>query len=325
MQKFTVGDLLDEKGHIYHLSLLTQPGRGLGRIIMNPELNRPGLVFTGFTHQFASDRIQILGQTEIAYLRSLSGEDQKRALDIFLGFDLPCVIITRGNEAPLYLVECANAQSIPVLRTSLKTSRFTNFLTAYLNNQFAPHTTLHGTLVDVYGAGLLFQGKSGIGKSECALDLIERGHRLVADDLVYVTRTGNEVLMGRAGEQLRHHMEIRGIGIIDVFSIFGIRAVRLQKRIEVIVHLEQWRTDVSYDRTGLEERLVTVLDVQLPEVTIPLVPGKNITVLAEVIAMNHLLRLYGRHPAREFNEKLIALTRKVEIDEQYLDMEQDFE
>lgn len=325
MQKFTIGDFLSEKGYIYHLSLLTQEGRGLGRMIINPELNRPGLVFTGFTQQFASDRVQILGQTEISYLRSLGGEEQKRAIDIFLSYDLPCVIITRGNEPPLYLIECANQQSIPILRTSLKTSRFMNFLTAYLNNLFAPHTTLHGTLVDVYGAGLLFQGRSGIGKSECALDLLERGHRLIADDLVYVTRTGNEVLMGRAGENLRHHMEIRGIGIIDIFSIFGIRAVRLQKRIEVIVHLEEWRTDVSYERTGLEEKLVTVLDVQLPEVTIPLVPGKNITVIAEVIAMNHLLKVYGRHSAREFNEKLMSLTRKVELDEQYLDMEQDFE
>ncbi len=147
----------------------------------------------------------------------------------------------------------------------------------------------------------------------------------MADDLVHVIRTGNEVLMGRAGDQLRHHMEIRGIGIIDVFSVFGIRSVRLQKRIEVIVHLEEWRTDVTYDRTGLEEKLITVLDVQLPEVTIPLVPGKNITVLAEVIAMNHLLKLYGIHPARAFNERLISMTRSPQIGVEYLDMEEDFE
>lgn len=325
MQKITVSDILKVKGHIYHLTLLTESGMGLERVIYSPELNRPGLVFVGFTAKFAYDRIQVLGQTEIAYLRSLNDEDQKKAIDFLVSYDMPCIIITRGQEPPINLIRAANEKQIPVLRTSIKTARFCNFLTAYLNNQFAPHTTLHGTLVDVYGSGLLFQGRSGIGKSECALDLIERGHRLVADDLVHVIRTGNEVLMGRASEHLRHHMEIRGIGIIDVFSVFGIRSVRLQKRIEVIVHLEEWQTDVAYDRTGLEEKLVTVLDVQLPEVTIPLVPGKNITVLAEVIAMNHLLKLYGIHPARAFNERLISMTHKPQLGIQYLDMEEDFE
>ncbi|MFQ6103135.1 MAG: HPr(Ser) kinase/phosphatase [Candidatus Glassbacteria bacterium] len=325
MKRFTVRDLLKEKGHIYHLGLLTEDEKGLERTIYNSELNRPGLIFAGFTHKFAYDRIQILGQTEIAYLRSLTTEVQKKAIEQFLSFDLPCIIITRGNEPPLYLIKRANERGIPVLRTSIKTARLSHFLSAYLNNQFAPHTTLHGTLVDVYGAGLLFQGKSGIGKSECALDLVERGHRLVADDLVYVTRSGNEVLIGRGSEHLRHHMEIRGIGIIDVFSVFGVRAVRLQKRIEVIVQLEEWRNDIAYERTGLEEKLVTILDVQLPEVTIPLVPGKNITVISEVIAMNHLLKLYGHHPARAFNEKLISMTGKVELADQYLDLEQDFE
>ena len=325
MKHFTVRDLLKQKGRIYHLSLLTEDEKGLDRIIYSPDLNRPGLIFAGFIHKFGYDRIQVLGQTEIAYLRSLTADAQKEAIDRFLDYDLPCIVLTRGNEPPYYLISRANEKAIPVIRTSIKTARFSNFITAYLNNQFAPHTTLHGTLVDVYGAGLLFQGRSGIGKSECALDLIERGHRLVADDLVHVTRTGNEVLMGRSGEHLRHHMEIRGIGIIDIFSIFGVRAVRLQKRIEVIVHLEHWREDVAYDRTGLEEKLVTVLDVQLPEVTIPLLPGKNITVLTEVIGMNHLLKLYGHHPARAFNEKLISLTSGGNLAQQYLDMEEDFE
>ncbi len=325
MKRFTVRDLIKEKGYIYHLNLLTEDEKGLERVIYTPDLNRPGLIFAGFTHKFGYDRVQLLGQTEIAYLRVLTTEDQKKAIDLFLGFDIPCVIITRGNEPPFYLIQKANETGIPVLRTSMKTARFANILAVYLNNQFAPQTTLHGTLVDVYGAGLLLQGKSGIGKSECALDLVERGHRIVADDLVYVTRTGNEVLRGRGGEHFMHHMEIRGVGIIDVFTVFGIRSVRLQKRIEVIVHLVDWQMDVAYDRTGLEEKLVTILDVQLPEVTIPLNPGKNVTVVAEVIAMNHLLKLYGHHPARAFNDKLISLTKKSDRSEPYLDMEEDFE
>lgn len=322
--KFTVKDLLEEKGGIYHVTLLTDAA-GLERPITTNELCRPGLALAGFTERFAWDRLQILGETEVTYLSQLSPGELERSLATFLTFDLPCIFVTKGLEIPALLLGRANERGIPILRTAMKTARFTHFLSAYLDNKFAPQTTLHGTLVDVYGVGLLYQGRSGIGKSECAMDLVERGHRLVADDLVNVTRMGNEVLMGRGSEFLRHHMEIRGVGIIDVMSIFGVRAVRLQKRIEVVVYLEEWRTDVEYDRTGLEERLTTILDVQLPVVTVPLVPGKNITVISEVVAMNHLMKLYGRHPARKFNERLIAMTRRREESEEYLDLEEDYE
>jgi HPr kinase/phosphorylase len=323
--ELTVRDLFEEKGLIYGLKLLSKEG-GLEKSIQTKEIHRPGLALAGFTDRFSHYRIQILGETEITYLKGLSPDNQKKSITNFFAFDIPCVVVTKGLEPPSSLVDEANRHGVPVISTSQNTSRFSHFLSAYLDNRFAPQTTLHGTLADVYGVGLLFQGRSGIGKSECVLDLVERGHRLVADDLVKVVRRGNEVLIGKGHESLRHHMEIRGLGIIDITSIFGIRAVRLQKRIEVVVLLEEWKDDFDYDRTGLDENMTTIIDVQLPVVTIPLVPGKNITVLSEVAAMNHLIKLYGHHPARQFNERLVELTRRREDSvAEYLDLEEDYE
>jgi HPr kinase/phosphorylase len=195
---------------------------------------------------------------------------------------------------------------VPVLRTSLKTAEFYSRLKPFMEDAFAPGTSLHASLADVYGVGLLFQGRSGIGKSECVLDLVERGHRLVADDVVLVKRLGQDVLIGRGHEHAHHHMEIRGIGLIDIAALFGIRAVRQQKRIEVVVQLEDWDSSTPYDRTGLDQEHAEILDVQLPKVRVPLNPGKNITVIAEVLAMRHLLKYGGTDSAREFNERLIA-------------------
>ena len=325
MVKLTVRDLFEEKGLIYGLKLLSEEG-GLEKTIPTKEIHRPGLALAGFTERFSHYRIQILGETEVTYLRGLSPTRQKEAIKKFFSFDIPCIVVTKGLEPPPGLVSEANKHGVPVISTSQSTTRFSHFLSVYLDNRFAPQTTLNGTLADVYGVGLLFQGRSGIGKSECVLDLVERGHRLVADDLVNVIRKGNEVLIGTGHESLRHHMEIRGLGIIDITSIFGIRAVRLQKRIEVVVLLKEWKDDESYDRTGLDENVTTILDVQLPVVIIPLVPGKNITVLSEVAAMNHLTKLYGHHPAKQFNERLVEMTRRREEKvSEYLDLEEDYE
>jgi len=202
-------------------------------------------------------------------------------------------------------------RGIPILRTSLKTGDFYRRIQPYLEGVFAPTTTMHGSMADVYGVGLLIVGRSGIGKSECVLDLVERGHRLVADDLVYVSRRGNDVLIARGHELQRHHMEIRGIGIIDIPALFGIRSIRQQKRIEVVVRLVDWNDRDVYDRTGLSSTEVQILDVSLPEVTIPLNPGKNITVIAEVVAMNHLLKYSGVHSADRFDRSLQAAMRPV--------------
>jgi HPr kinase/phosphorylase len=322
--KLKVRDLFEEKGLIYGLKLLSEE-KGLDKVIPTKEIHRPGLALAGFTERFAYYRVQLLGETEVTFLKKLSKEKQKKAIKEFFTFDIPCIVITKGLDPPPLLISEANKLGVPVISTIQSTTRFYHFLNAYLENRFAPQTSLHGTLADVYGVGLLFQGRSGIGKSECVLDLVERGHRLVADDLVNIVRKGNEVLMGTGHEDLRHHMEIRGLGIIDITSIFGIRAVRLQKRIEVVVLLEEWNDDTNYDRTGLDDSVTTILDVQLPVVTIPLVTGKNITVLSEVAAMNYLTKLYGHHPARHFNERLVELTRRRRKVAEYLDMEEDYE
>jgi HPr kinase/phosphorylase len=212
----------------------------------------------------------------------------------------------------------AQAAGVPVLRSPLKTAEVYRRVKPVMEELFAPSSTLHGSLADVFGVGVLFTGASGIGKSECVLDLVERGHRLVADDLVICFRRGNDIVIGRGHELQRHFMEIRGVGLIDVRSIFGIRAVRQQKRIEVVVQLLEWSENSPVDRTGLEPQVTTILGVELPKITVYLNPGKNITVISEVIAMNHLLRYYGENPAEAFNQRLIGRMRDARDAKQYL-------
>ena len=261
----------------------------------------------------------MLGETEITYLQSLSEELRISHLEQFFGFPLPCAFITKHLEPPEPLLRLAEEAGVAILRSRLKTAEFYRLIKPYLADQFAPTTTLHGSLADVYGVGLFFTGKSGIGKSECVLDLVERGHRLVADDLVFVSRRGNDVLIGKGHELQRHFMEIRGVGLLDVPAIFGIHAVRQQKRLEVVVVLEEWDADATVDRTGLDVQTQDILGVEVPKITVHLNPGKNITVIAEVIAMNHLLRYYrGYDSATAFNERLIGQMRRTSDVQRYL-------
>jgi len=304
----TVGRLLDRLRESLHLELVGGPG-GLERVVESSDVSSPGLALAGYVDRFASERLQVLGETEVTYLRSLSDTDRERFLKLFFSFALPCVFVTKAQELPPGLQEAADAAGIPIIRSSLKTNEFYRRIKPVLEEEFAPTTTLHGSLTDVFGVGLLFVGKSGIGKSECALDLVERGHRLVADDLVITTRRGNDVLIGRGHELQRHYMEIRGVGLIDVPAIFGIRAVRQQKRIEVVVQLEEWNQNAVVERTGLDGTTTTILDVQIPKITVPLNPGKNITVIGEVIALNHLLRYSGVDAAEAFNNRLLRRMR----------------
>jgi HPr kinase/phosphorylase len=278
-------------------------------VIGSSDCSSPGLALAGYVGRFAATRLQVLGETEITYLASLPDEERLRILRLFFSFPLPCVFVTKGQECPYGVQEEAERSGIPLLRSRLKTNEFYRRIKPVIEDEFAPSTTLHGSLADVFGVGLLFIGRSGIGKSECVLDLVERGHRLVADDLVIATRRGNDIVIGRGHELQRHFMEIRGIGLIDVPSIFGIRAVRQQKRIEVVVQLEEWNQDAVVERTGLDGLTATILDVQLPKMVVPLNPGKNITVVAEVIAMNHLLRYSGVNAAEAFNDRLVARMR----------------
>ena len=289
-------------------------GGDLQREVQNAEISSPGLVLAVYAERFPGRRMQVLGETEVSYLASLPPAERRQRLARFFSFPLPCVFVTKGQELPDGLHEAAAATGVPVLRSPLKTNEFYRRIKPVLEEEFAPQTTLHGSLADVYGVGLLFIGTSGIGKSECVLDLVERGHRLVADDLVFVRKRGNDILIAHGHELQRHYMEIRGIGLIDIPAVFGIRAVRQQKRIEVVVHLVEWNQDQVVDRTGLDGETTTILGVQLPKVSVPLNPGKNITVVAEVVAMNHLLRYSGVDPAERFNERLLGHLRdKAEV------------
>lgn len=306
--KLTVGQLVERLADTLQLDHF--PGTdGLDRPIDNPDVSSPGLAIAGFVKRFPAERLQVLGETEITYLKSLDPDTRRRHLETFFSFPIPCVFITKGQEPTSDLLELAAAAGVGVIRTRLKTNEFYTRLKPWLEEEFAPTTNIHGSLADVFGVGLLFVGKSGIGKSECVLDLVERGHRLVADDLVIVKRRLGDVLIGRGHELQRHHMEIRGVGLVDIPSIFGIRAVRQQKRIEVVVQLETWDQEAAVDRTGLDAETTTILEVAVPKVRVPLNPGKNITVIAEVIAMNHLLKYSGIDPAERFNERLMRQMR----------------
>jgi HPr kinase/phosphorylase len=306
--RLTVGNLVERMRGPLQLEHIEKTN-GLDRVIENPNVSSPGLVLAGYVGRFPARRLQVLGETEITYLRSIDGEMRRKHLTTFFSYPLPCVFITKGQRPGNDLIDVAAAAGVAVICSRLKTNEFYTRIKFWLEDEFAPTTNLHGSLADVFGVGLLFVGRSGIGKSECVLDLVERGHRLVADDLVIARRRGSDVLIGKGHELQRHHMEIRGVGLVDIPSIFGIRAVRQQKRIEVIVQLEEWHQDASIDRTGLDAEMTTILDVELPKVRVPLNPGKNITVVAEVIAMNHLLKYSGIDPAERFNERLMRQMR----------------
>ena len=310
MTRLAVEELYRTKERTLELELLT-PGCSLQREIESPMLSSPGLVLAGFRDRFLRGRLQVLGETEIRWLDSLEAEKLRDTLNSFLSLQMPALFVTKSLEVPAVLLQLAQEHDIPVLRSSLKTGDFYRRVQPYLEERFAPHTTAHGSLADVYGVGVMFIGRSGIGKSECVLDLVERGHRLVADDLVLITRRGNDVLIGRGHEQQRHHMEIRGVGIVDIKALFGIRSIRQQKRVEVVVRLVDWDDSAQYDRTGLETEEAEILGVRLPRITIPLNAGKNITVISEVVAMNHLLKYSGVHSARMFNQRLMDTMQPV--------------
>lgn len=299
----TIDEIVRAKKESLDFELLNE-GVSLDRPAGDPDITSPGLALVGYTARVPRGRMWVFGETEVTYLATLSDEEAFGRLDVLFGFDVPAVFVSKGQEVPEYFLRAANAHGVPVLRSGRSTKALYQFAKPYLERALAPSTSLHGSLASVYGVGLLFVGESGVGKSECVLDLVERGHRLVADDLVMVSRQGNDVLIGTAHERQGHHMEIRGIGIIDVSALFGVHAIRHQKRIEVIVQLELWAEDRQYTRTGLEPEYEEILGVQIPRVTVPLNPGKNITVISEVVAMNHLLKFSGVDSAEAFDERL---------------------
>lgn len=288
----------------------------LERKLTDQNLHRPGLALAGFVDLFSYTRVQVFGNTEMRYLKKLSSDKQEKAFSTILQFNVPCIILTNNNRLPPNLLEMANEKSVPVFGSPFSTTKLVYLLSDFLDDQFAERITVHGSFVDVYGVGICFVGKSGVGKSEVALDLIERGHRLVADDVIILTKKGEGILMGSGTELAKHFMEIRGLGIIDVERIFGIRAIRYQKRLEILVELEIWDDKSHYTRTGLEEKTFNISDIEIPYIKLPILPGKNITVISEVIALNYLLKHYGYNAAELFQRRISDRISKKNADTQ---------
>lgn len=324
-ESITVQHFYDATRDRFRLKLLAGEG-GMENRITDKNLHRPGLALAGYVGLFTYHRIQIFGNTEIFYLRSLEMDERIHAFSRLTSFAVPCIVVTTAKGLDKELLDICDERKIPVFETAFETTKAVYFLSDFLEDQFNPQSVVHGAFVDVYGVGLLFVGRSGIGKSEVALDLIERGHRLVADDVVMITQKGESILMGAGTDLVRHFMEIRGLGLINVREMFGIRAIRFQKRVEVVVELEEWRADGDYTRTGLDESTAQLLNVEVPHVKLPIITGKNITVIAEVIALNYLLKHYGYDASKEFAAKLEqVLLRKANQDRVIPYFEHDFE
>ena len=313
LKALPVGRLVAEKRSDWNLTVAAGAAGLKDRKVVTPDINRPGLALAGFTGVFLAERIQIVGSSELSYLATKEGNAQADAVQLLFGLGPPCFIVTKGLKPTRDMVEQAEKQAIPIVCTPMDTTPFIHRLTEFLDHRLAPEDYRHGDLVDVFGVGMLITGDSGIGKSECALDLVDRGHRLVADDLVKVLRRGTGILMGYSAAKsplLAHHIEIRGVGIVDVYSLYGIRAIRVQKRIEVDVQLVNWKQGMDYERVGIEDKLSEFLGVRIPLVTIPVIPGKNLALVLEVIAKNHILKVFGYHPAKVFNDELMRVMRK---------------
>lgn len=301
--KITVKELLEEEGAELQLSLVAGK-EGLKKFVTTSDLHRPGLGLAGFLEFFPYERIQIIGRTELTYLATLPQEERIKRLESLFSETTPMLIVTADLDVPEELIELGEKYKTCILRSKLPTTRLISLLSNYLEVKFAPHTIMHGVLVDIYGVGVLILGPSGIGKSEAALELVHRGHRLVADDVVHIDRIAGNVLMGYSSELIKYHMEIRGLGIINIRDLFGVSAVRTRKRISLVTELEEWDETKDYDRTGLEEKEYEILGVKIPCLTIPVRPGRNISILIEVGAMDQRLRRLGKHSARELERLL---------------------
>jgi HPr kinase/phosphorylase len=305
---FTVLDLidLDLKEH-NSLNLRCVGGRkGLGRPIDIPDLNRPMGAIMGFFEDFAFQRIQIFGRGEVAFLRQLENERKTETIKSMFNYPMPCCIFTHNHSPHRDFFEIAENAQCPILQTDLGSADFSARIMRILSRIFSPRQVIHGVLVEVYGLGILIQGDSGVGKSETALELIHRGHRLVADDVVEINCIYGNTLMGAgANKIIGHHMEIRGPGIINITHLFGVRAIRDRKEVQLVVELEEWDSDKNYDRLGAEDHTIEMLGVNIPRLTVPVKPGRNIPIIIETAAMNERLKSMGYHAAREFNKNIL--------------------
>ena len=300
----TINNLLSETEYGLNLTLVAG-SRGLANRLTSPRIQKPGLALTGYTEHLHPGRLQVLGNTEISFLQQLPAEQARECIRKLCSFPIIGFTVTKGLVSPEYLVEATELAGIPLLVSPHQSSTFISLITKFLEESLLPTTHLHGVLVDVLGVGVLLLGKSGIGKSECALDLILRGNRLVADDIVCIKKKMPASLVGMAGESLQYHMEIRGLGIINIKNLFGVSSIREKKIIDLVIELVEWDATHEYDRLGLDDAVYTILDVDLPHLKIPVRPGRNLTSIIEVAARNYLLKGMGYHSAREFHEQLM--------------------
>jgi HPr kinase/phosphorylase len=305
----SVGEFFSQHGEVLALSLLGS-SKGFDRRIKEPTINRPGLAISGFFEYFAEKRVQVLGSAELAYLKSLPSEEIRARIKAIFDRQIPCMVISRGSRVPQEILDEAEAAGISIFRTPMVTMKFINAATIALETDFAPMQTEHGSMVDIMGIGTMVRGSSGIGKSECVLGLIERGHSLVSDDVTRLRAIEGRELVGTAPELTRHHMEVRGLGIINVTSIFGVGAVRLEKRLDLIVTLKDWQELEEVDRIGLEQEFYEILGILIPHITIPVRPGRDLARLVEVAALDQKLKSMGHNSAQEFNQRLLNLMQE---------------
>jgi HPr kinase/phosphorylase len=301
----TVEKFYTEQAHALELKLIAGAG-GLKRVIREPTVNRPGLVLTGFTRYFANKRVQTIGNAEAFFLKSLSQEERNRRYSAFFSYKIPCLVFSRNLHPDRQLLKAAEESDVPVFQTPLITMKFINLATLALEMMFAPRGTEMGSMVDILGVGAIIRGESGIGKSESVLALIERGYSLVADDITKVTLVDGREVIGTSAELTRNHMEVRGIGIINVAAMFGVKSIRQEKRVDLVVSLKGWDEVPDVDRVGMDEQFVSILGVDIPHITIPVRPGRDLARLVEVAAFQTKLKSSGYNPAKELNDRLIS-------------------
>jgi HPr kinase/phosphorylase len=301
----SIEDLLKDDEYGLRLRLISGE-QGLSHRLYSSRIQKPGLALTGYTEHLHPDRLQVLGNTEISYMQQIPRAQALESVRKLCSFPFSCFIITKGLDPPDFLKQETERAGIPLLVTPMQSSTFISLITKFLEERLLPTTHFHGVLVDVLGVGVLLLGKSGIGKSECALDLVIRGHRLVADDVVYIKKKMPAALVGQAAETIQYLMEIRGLGIINIKDLFGVSSIREKKIIDMVLELVEWNPAQEYDRLGIDDQVHTILGVDLPHIVIPVRPGRNLTSIIEVAARNFLLKQMGYHSAREFQEKLMA-------------------
>ena len=306
MFSVTLKEIVEE----FQLEVVTGRGNLEDVLVTTPDVNRPGLQLAGYLDYFGADRVQIIGKVETSYLESLPTNERYKRLDKLFSYSFPCAVVTRGLEVFPEMIEVSEKYKIPILRTKDITSNFLGVLIRYLNVQLAPRVTRHGVLVEVYGEGILILGESGVGKSETALELVKRGHRLIADDLVEIRRVSDKTLLATAPDRIRHFIEIRGVGILDVKNLYGMGSVKVMESISLVINLELWDENKNYDRLGLDEQYTEILGIKVPSLTIPVRPGRNLAIIVEVAAMNLRQKSMGYNAAKVLSDRMMRELRE---------------